>query len=317
MALDLPLSDTAALLRDALHRYLADNPRPDWAGLAGDLGLMGLGLPEARGGTPGGAVERAVVAEALGPALAASDWLSHHLAATLLGTLAPDHALLDDLAAGAARIALVLEPALVAGGAAADWLLAVTPQTIRLVPASAAERRVRAMFDGTDLADFDLPAGAGAAVDGDAAAAHRWAHAAALTARCAECAGLMARMHADTALYLNQRHQFGQPIARFQVLRHRMADMHMALLKAAALTERAVLAEGTPAWDHAVSAAVVETIDAVRCVGEGAVQLHGGMGVTEELDLGGRFKRGLTLIAGFGPRSAHLARHADSLVQPA
>ena len=313
MALDLPLTDIAAMLRDALDRYLADNPRPTWQGLAEDLGLMGVGVPEESGGTGGGAIERAVVMEALGPALAGSDWLSHSVAASLLARLASGHALLAQLAEGAQRIALVLDPALVPGGAQADWLLVVDDAAVRLVPASAAERRPRAMFDTTELADLTIPATAGEVLPGDPAEAAHWARQAMLTGRCAECAGLMARMHADTAAYLNQREQFGQPISRFQVLRHRMADMHMALLKAGALTERAVLAEDTPDWDHAVSAAVVETIDAVRYVGENAVQLHGGMGVTEELDLGGQFKRGLTIIAGFGPRTAHLARHAETL----
>lgn len=317
MALDLPLTDETALLRDAIQRYLADVPRPAWQGLAQDLGLMGIGIPEDQGGTGGGGIERALVAAALGPALAASDWLSHCLAASLLARLAPGHALLEQLAAGEQRIALALgeHPAefpQVAGGAKADWLLAVTPAGALLVAASAAERRIRAMFDGTETADIVLPGKPGEALPngGDA---WPWARNAALTGRCAEAQGLMARMHADTAAYLNQREQFGQPIARFQVLRHRMADMHMAMLKAGALTERAVLAEGTGSWDHAVSAAVVETSDAVRIVGEGSVQLHGGMGVTEELELGGMFKRGLTIIAGFGPRSAHLARHAEAL----
>ena len=313
MALHLPLTDTVAMLRDALQRYLADHPRPGWQGLAAELGLMGVGIPEDSGGTGGGGIERAVVAEALGPALAGSDWLSHHLAASALAQLAPGHPLLPALAEGSARIALVLDPMLVAGGAEADWLLVLDGAAARLVSTGDTERRVRAMFDGSELADFAIPAGAGEVLHGDAAAVAVLARNAQLTGRCAEAAGLMARMFQDTGAYLNNREQFGQPIARFQVLRHRMADMHMALLKAGALTERAVLAEGTPGWDHAVSAAVVETTDAVRIVGEGAVQLHGGMGVTEELELGGMFKRGLVIVSSFGPRTAHLARHAATL----
>lgn len=310
MALDLPLTDTAAMLRDALQRYLADNPDPGWTGLARDLGLMGIGIPETRGGTGGGATERAVVSTLLGPAKAGADWLAHHLAASALARLAPEHPLLPCLADGAARIALVLEPALVAGAASADWLLVLDGPAARLVAADQAERRPRAMFDGTRIADLTIAAAAGQRLGGDAAAVTAWSEQARLTAGCAACTGLMARMLDDTARYLNQREQFGQPIGRFQVLRHRMADMHMALLKAGALTERAVLAEGAAGWDHAVSAATVETIDAVRIVGEGAVQLHGAMGVTEELALGGMFKRALTIISTFGPRGAHLARHA-------
>ena len=83
--------------------------------------------------------------------------------------------------------------------------------------------------------------------------------------------------------------------------------MQMALLKAEGLTERAILAEGTDGWGHAVSAAVVETIDAVRTVGEGAVQLHGAMGLTGELTLGRFYKRGLAIGAELGPARRHFA----------
>lgn len=320
MALELPLTDTATLLQQSLQRYLTDHPKPAFAGLA-ELGLMAVGVPEEAGGVGGGAIERAAIMAELGPALAGSDWLAHHIATALLARLAPDHGLLAALAVGEARIALALgdtgEAALVAGAADADWLiLAVEAQTL-LVSANAPglSRRQRAMMDGSVCADVSIGAGLDAdavlAEDADARTARAWAMDARNAALCAEAAGLMDRMVRDTAAYLQQRKQFGVPIATFQVLRHRLADMQMALLKAEGLTERAILAEGTDGWGHAVSAAVVETIDAVRTVGEGAVQLHGGMGVTEELSLGGQFKRGLAIAATLGSKSAHLVRHAE------
>lgn len=320
MALELPLTDTATLLQQSLQRYLTDHPKPAFAGLA-ELGLMAVGVPEDAGGVGGGAIERAAIMAELGPALAGSDWLAHHIATSLLARLAPDHGLLAALAMGEARIALVPgdagEAALVAGAADADWLvLAGSAQTL-LVSANAPglSRRQRAMMDGSVCADVSIGAGLDAdavlAEDADARTARAWAMDARNAALCAEAAGLMDRMVRDTAAYLQQRKQFGVPIATFQVLRHRLADMQMALLKAEGLTERAILAEGTDGWGHAVSAAVVETIDAVRTVGEGAVQLHGGMGVTEELSLGGQFKRGLAIAATLGSKSAHLARHAE------
>jgi alkylation response protein AidB-like acyl-CoA dehydrogenase len=322
MAFELPLTETAALLQASVQRYLTDHPKPEWAGLA-ELGLMAAGLPESAGGIGGSAVERAAIIAELGPALAGADWLAHHLAASLLARLAPDHGLLTDLATGEARIALVLgdqgEVPLVSGAADADWLLLAGEERTLLVSASARgiSRRRRAMMDGTASADVaigsDVEVDTVLAEGGDAATAHHWASHAQTAARCAEAAGLMARMLADTADYLQQRQQFGVAIASFQVLRHRLADMQMALLKAEALAERAVLGEdGDPgAWTRAVSAAAVETIDAVRIVGEGAVQLHGAMGLTEELALGGRFKRALAIAAGLGSKSAHLARHAE------
>ena len=319
MALELPLTETATLLQQSIQRYLADHPRPTWNGLA-ELGLMAVGIPDEAGGVGGGAIERAAIMAELGPALAGSDWLAHHIAASLLARVAPEHGLLASLATGEARIALALgdsgEVPLVAGAADADWLILAGQERIVLVSAAAAgiARRNRAMMDGSRMADVTI--GAAVQVDSElaqgpaAAAARQWAIDARNAALCAEAAGLMDRMVSDTAAYLQQRKQFGVPIATFQVLRHRLADMQMALLKAEGLTERAIVREGGEDWEHAVSAAVVETIDAVRLVGEGAVQLHGGMGVTEELALGGQFKRGLAIAATLGSKSQHLARHA-------
>lgn len=319
MALELPLTETATLLQQSIQRYLADHPRPTWNDLA-ELGLMAVGIPDEAGGVGGGAIERAAIMAELGPALAGSDWLAHHIAASLLARLAPEHGLLASLATGEARIALALgdsgEVPLVAGAADADWLILAGQERIVLVSAAAAgiARRNRAMMDGSRMADVTI--GAAVQVDSElaqgpaAAAARQWAIDARNAALCAEAAGLMDRMVSDTAAYLQQRKQFGVPIATFQVLRHRLADMQMALLKAEGLTERAIVREGGEDWEHAVSAAVVETIDAVRTVGEGAVQLHGGMGVTEELALGGQFKRGLAIAATLGAKSQHLARHA-------
>ena len=319
MAFELPLTETAALLGQSVQRYLTDHPRPEWGGLA-ELGLMAVGIPEAAGGVGGGAIERATIMAELGPALAGADWLAHHLGAAVLARVASQHALLATLASGEARIALVLddrgEVPLVAGAANADWLVLAGPERTALVAAGATgvARRRRPMMDGSVAADLTLDPGlqldAVLAQGAAAAAARDWAVDARNAALCAEAAGLMARMVADTAAYLQQRKQFGVPIATFQVLRHRLADMQMALLKAEALTERAVLGEDSPGWPRAVSAAVVETIDAVRQVGEGAVQLHGGMGVTEELALGGQYKRGLAIAATLGARGRHLARHA-------
>ncbi|MEQ1495618.1 MAG: acyl-CoA dehydrogenase [Novosphingobium sp.] len=320
MAFELPLTDTALLLQQSLQRFLTDHPKPGWRDLA-ELGLMAVGIPEGSGGVGGGAIERATIMAELGPALAGSDWLAHHLGASLLARLAPDHGLLGALAAGEARIAVVFgdsgEVPLVAGAAAADWLVLCGAARTLLVKADATglSRRQRAMLDGTLSADLSIAAGIESdtvlAEGAKAAAARCWALEARNAALCAEAAGLMARMLTDTAAYLQQRKQFGVPIATFQVLRHRLADMQMALLKAEGLTERAVLREGGEGWGHAVSAAVVETIDAVRIVGEGAVQLHGGMGVTEELALGGQFKRGLAIGATLGSKRGHLARHAE------
>ena len=113
----------------------------------------------------------------------------------------------------------------------------------------------------------------------------------------AEAIGVMQRLLRDTLDHVRQRKQFGVPLASFQVLQHRLADMHLALLQANALVG-ATLADlaGPPAQRRrAVASAQVAVARAARTVGQGAVQLHGGMGMTDELVIGHGFKR-LTLI---------------------
>lgn len=327
MPLDLPLDDNQTTLRDGIARYLADHDQPGWAQLAGDLGLMSIGIPESAGGFGGGATERALAAAALGPTLAAADWLPHVLAAELLARAAPDHAALPALALGQQRIALVDVAAhaglsanpltgiaeLVAGAGAADWALVLDDSSVQLVRLGSAEAATtpRPMLDGTARGDIAFAAPPAEMIAGGNAAAALAALArdALIAGRCAEACGLMRRMLDDTVAFLGQRQQFGQPIARFQVLRHRVADMQMTVLKAAALTEVAVQAETADPTTrrHAVSAAAIEVIDAVRAVGEGAVQMHGAMGLTGELTLGRFYKRGLAIGAELGPARRHFA----------
>lgn len=331
--LDLPLSEEQALLRESIQRFLADHPRPGWRDLCDALGLGGLAAPEAARGFDGGAIDIALAAAELGPALAGADWLSHTAATMLLGTIAPEHPALPALASGERRIAIVAAASaasmpvvdaamvrgsatLVAGAAEADLLLLADPDALLLVAADhdKIEQRHRIMHDGSVSADLIF-----ALKPGDMlllASGHQSARAAdfandlILAARCAEAVGLMQRMIGASIDYLGQRQQFGTAIGRFQVLRHRAADMQLAMMKAAALTEDAVLAVDTDRGDRAaaVSAACIEVADAVRIVGESAVQIHGAMGLTEELSLGGHFKRALAIAAGFGSRADHLAR---------
>ena len=335
--LDLPLRDEQQMLRDSVQRFLADNARPGWRDLSDALGLAGIALPERVGGFGGGMIDIAVVMAELGPALAGADWLSHAAATMLLARTAPDHPALADLAAGRRRIAVICTAsaatmpvvegasvrgiaALVAGAAEADLLLLASDEALLLVAADGArvEQRHRIMHDGSVSADlaFTLkPDDATMLASGGEARA--WADHAndlILAGRCAEAVGLMQQMIADSVDYLGQRKQFGTTIGRFQSLRHRAADMQLALMKAAALTEAAILAVDQDRADRtqAVSAACIEVGDAVRVVGESAVQIHGAMGLTEELSLGGHFKRALAIAAAFGPRAGHLARFAEA-----
>lgn len=135
----------------------------------------------------------------------------------------------------------------------------------------------------------------------------------ALLATGAESIGVMQRLLRDTLDYVRQRHQFKVAIASFQVIQHRLADMHMALLQANALVGATLAQIDGPAAQRqqAVASAQVAVARACRSVGQGAVQLHGGMGMTDELVVGHLFKR-LTLIeAQGGGADAFLRRVAD------
>jgi alkylation response protein AidB-like acyl-CoA dehydrogenase len=129
---------------------------------------------------------------------------------------------------------------------------------------------------------------------------------------CAEAVGGMRKVLADTVEYCKQRHQFGQPIGSFQVPQHRMVDMHIELEQSVAAVYLAVLNLEADAATRAraVSAAKATIGRAARFIGQNAVQLHGGMGMTEELAIGHYFKRLTAIQFEFGSTDHHVTRYA-------
>jgi len=135
----------------------------------------------------------------------------------------------------------------------------------------------------------------------------------AILALCAEAVGAMEVLYKDTVAYTQERVQFDHPLANFQVLQHRMVDMFMEYEQCRSLLYRATLetAQGT-------STAAQRTIHALKhlvgragiFIAENAVQLHGGMGMTEELRIGHYFKRMLVIDSQFGNTDYHLQRFA-------
>ena len=131
---------------------------------------------------------------------------------------------------------------------------------------------------------------------------------------CAEAVGAM-KFACDTTLeYLKTRKQFGVPIGTFQALQHRMVDMYVATEQARSMAclacSRADGATDARERMQAISAAKIKIADACRHVSQEAVQLHGGMGMTEEMKVSHTFRR-LTMIAQqFGDADHHLARFA-------
>lgn len=132
-----------------------------------------------------------------------------------------------------------------------------------------------------------------------------------LLAVCAEAVGCMEVLYKDTVEYCKNRKQFGQPIGKFQVLQHRMVDMFMeyeqsrSLLMMAAAHLDAGYDEGTR---KVLSALKVQVGKSGRFVGQNAIQLHGGMGMTDELNIGHYFKRLTAIDVLFGNVDFHLRR---------
>ena len=130
----------------------------------------------------------------------------------------------------------------------------------------------------------------------------------------AEAVGCMEVLYKDTVEYCKTRKQFGQPIGKFQVLQHRMVDMFMEYEQAKSLMMMAAMrmAEGyDPEARKAVSAFKVQVGTGGRFVGQNAIQLHGGMGMTDELRVGHYFKRLTAIDALFGNVDHHLERYGS------
>lgn len=137
----------------------------------------------------------------------------------------------------------------------------------------------------------------------------------AIAAVASEAVGAMATLVDMTLDYLKTRQQFGRPIGTNQALQHRMVDMYIALdeARSMALYGALMLCEPDAAVRRkALSATKIEIDRTARRVGQEAVQLHGAMGVTEELAVGHYFKRLSMIGVSFGDSSWHLQRHAQS-----
>ncbi|KCZ49022.1 acyl-CoA dehydrogenase family protein [Hyphomonas pacifica] len=135
----------------------------------------------------------------------------------------------------------------------------------------------------------------------------------AIAALCAEACGAMKVAHAMTVDYSRQRKQFGVPIGKFQVLQHRMVDMFMEYEQSVSMTYMATLKldEDAVTRKKAASAAKVRIGQGGRFVGQEAVQIHGGMGMTDELAVGHYFKRITMIDSEFGNVDHHLKRYTD------
>ena len=130
---------------------------------------------------------------------------------------------------------------------------------------------------------------------------------------CAEAVGAMEVLYKTTVEYTKTREQFGQPIGKFQVLQHRMVDMFMEYEQSKSLLYMATIknVEGSQDAKKSISGLKYQVGKAAKFIGQQAVQLHGGMGVTDELNVGHFFKRLTTVISIFGNTDYHLKRYSQ------
>lgn len=139
-----------------------------------------------------------------------------------------------------------------------------------------------------------------------------------IVALAAEALGVMRRILDDTIAYTRERRQFGQSIAGFQALQHRMVDMFMKIEMATSATYLATMKLGAPAHERALAVSGAKALvgDACRFVGQNGVQLHGGMGMTDELAVGHYFKRATVIEGMFGTSDDHVARYMATVSRP-
>jgi alkylation response protein AidB-like acyl-CoA dehydrogenase len=213
---------------------------------------------------------------------------------------------------GASAADTLLVSARVQGGGDRLSVFAI-PRTLRGVRA-----RDYLTIDGRGAADVtleDATVGTDALLggEGSARAALDDAHDIALAALCADAVGSMKALLDATGKYLQTREQFGQPIGKFQALQHRMADMLIHFEQAKSMAYLAAMqceAADVAERRRTLSAAKALIGQSARFIGQQAVQLHGGMGMADELDVSHLFRRLTAMELTMGDTDHHLANFA-------
>lgn len=315
-----------------------------------ELGLTALPVPEEQGGFSGTAVDMMVVMQELARGLVVEPYLATVVGARALKLAGGQEAVLEQVAGGELKLATAFNEAqsrhalndvrvtakggkldgrkvVVIHGGQADKLI-VSARTsgadadtdgisLYLVDAKAEGVAIKdyRTIDNLRAADITFSDAAGTLLGTEG---RGWAlleatadYAAVLL--CAEAVGVIDMINAATLEYAKTRQQFGQPIARFQALQHRMVEMfiHAEQSRSITLLAAARFDEASPEERrHYVSAAKARVGQAARSVGQEAVQIHGGMGVTDELPAAHMFKRLTMINTTFGDVDHHLSRFA-------
>jgi alkylation response protein AidB-like acyl-CoA dehydrogenase len=268
-----------------------------WKLLCEQIGAAALVVPEELGGAGGELADAAAVLEELGKALVPTPLLGTTLAElALLAADEPDTDALERLAEGASIGTVVFDPAYVINGDVADVVLAAdgrrlsrwTTFTAHRVDTMDMTRRL-ARVEPTDTADIGADPGLA-----DSAAILLAAEQIGAAAKCLDL----------TVEYTKDRVQFGRPIGSFQALKHRMADLYVAVQSVRAVVNDAI-AEPSPT---SAALARVAASEAFSKVAAEAVQMHGGIAITWEHDIQLYFKRAHGSAQLLGPPREHLRR---------
>ncbi len=308
-----------------------------WPALA-EQGILGATLPEEAGGFGGSMRDLAVIMEQVGRKLVVEPVLASALAGVILHSGGDD---ISTLIGGEQIVVLAhsegydpfLLPETTAVKDGEGYRLTGRKLAVRhadlahqlLVTATldgeAGIYLVEAGADGLVLDSYRLIDGSSAAtIELSKVAARRIGGGDEITAAvergvvalAAEAVGIITALNAATFAYLGTRKQFGLPLASFQALQHRAADMYAAAEEARILTERAIESFDSDASDRSALASAAKALvdDAARKIGHEAVQMHGGMGVSDELDVSHYMRRLAAIRAELGSADVHRARFA-------
>ena len=328
------------LLADSVRRYLADKYQFEqrqkivrgegWSAQAwsqfAEMGLTGLPVSAEHGGFGGGAVDLMGVMEAFGEALVVEPYLSHVMATRAMERGGATE-LLPAVIEGSVKLAWAHDPRLRAKQSGARW--AVDGEVRGVIGAPIADHLVVA--DEAGLFLVKKPEGRAHRTMDERLAGDvilRGTEAVALKGSvqdlvdfgtalvCAEAVGVM-KFACDTTLeYLKTRKQFGVTIGTFQALQHRMVDMFISLEQARSMACLACSRADMGGDPKSISAAKIKIADAARHISQESVQLHGGMGMSEELKVSHAFRRLTVLAREFGDADYHLARYSEISAAP-
>ena len=305
--------------------------RDVWRQMA-ELGWIGLRLPEESGGAGMGVSESVALYEELGCGLVPEPLIAGSLAASVLADTS-DGILLAGVLAGDTLVALAWQSTTDATGlmegkadrrmhvpmaGAADHVLVPVRQDGRtrllLLGADEAEATPVTRQDGSTVATLRIPDGAGQVIAADLGDAIDRALDEAALGTAAYLLGVAERAFEITLDYLKQRKQFGQPLAAFQALQHRAADIKIQLTLARASVEGAAIeldmGAGSRRRAAVVSRAKARAADTAMLVGRETVQMHGAIGYADEHDIGLFTRKAMAVANEFGSALAHRRRFA-------